>query len=293
MSGRKLGRGLDILISKEKEEARPESGPEVLLLDPEGIRANPAQPRKHFSMQDLEEIKASIAREGILQPLLVRKTADGYQLVAGERRLRAARELGLDKVPAIQLAVGEERLLELALIENLQRADLDPIEVARAYRQLMEVRRWTQEALATALGLSRPSVANAVRLLDLPEDIQGAVARGQITSGHAKLLLAIPDAREQRLLFERIAEEKLSVRDLELAVEETDEEGSRNGSAAGPRKGKKQGSEKKPHVVSLEERFSERLGTKVRIRERNGKGRITIDFFSPDEFERIKDIILR
>jgi ParB family transcriptional regulator, chromosome partitioning protein len=296
MSTRKLGRGLDMLIARE--EAKPEASPEgseVLSLDPQRIRPNPEQPRKQFSMKDLEELRASIAREGILQPLLVRKVADGFQLVAGERRLRAARELGLDRVPAIQVAVGEDRLLELALIENLQREDLNPIEVANAYRQLMEVKGWTQESLAAALGLSRPSIANTVRLLELPEDIQGSVVRGHITAGHAKLLLAVTDPREQRLLFERIAEEKLTVRDLEMAVEESaDKKVAAGDSSETPRRGRKaRGGDKRPHLVSLEERFSERLGTRVRIREKNGKGRISIDFFSADEFERIQEIILK
>lgn len=277
-----------------REEAKPE-GSEVLFLDPDRIRPNPEQPRKQFSMKELEELRASIAKEGILQPLLVRRTGDGFQLVAGERRLRAARELGLEKVPAILVSVGEDRLLELALIENLQREDLNPIEVAKAYRQLMEVKGWTQESLASALGLSRPSIANAVRLLELPEDIQGSVVRGHISAGHAKLLLAVTDPKEQRLLFERIAEEKLTVRDLEVAVEENVEEKGPVGDSSGvPRKGRKgRGAERKPHVVSLEERFSERLGTRVRIREKNGKGRISIEFFSADEFERIREIILR
>jgi ParB family chromosome partitioning protein len=278
-----------------REEARESSGgPEVVLLEPGRIRPNPQQPRKQFAVKDLEELRTSIEKEGMLQPLLVRKVADGYQLVAGERRLRAARELGLDKVPAILTAVGEERLLELALVENLQREDLNPIEEAKAYRQLMEVKQWTQEELAAALGLSRPTVANAVRLLDLPEDIQGSVVRGHITAGHAKLLLAVPDPKEQRLLFERIAEEKLTVRDLEVEVDEGQEKAGQGSGAGGPRKARRaRGAEKRPHVVSLEERLSERLGTRVRIREKNGKGRISIEFFSPDDFDRIQEIILK
>lgn len=287
MTGRKLGRGLDMLIARES--AVPHA--EVLELDPHSIKPNPQQPRKRFSIQDLESLKASIAREGILQPLLVRKVGESYELVAGERRLRASQDLGLSKVPAILTSIPDERLLEVALIENIQREDLNPIELAQAYRQLMDVKSWTQELLAQSLGLSRPAVSNTIRLLELPEDIQNSLIRGHVTMGHAKVLLSVTDPKEQRLLFERIAEEKLTVRDLE-GVKETiappaPEAGSRAEGRPKPRAG-----QKSPHILSLEEQFSERLGTKVRIREKNGRGRIAIDFYSSDDFERVRQAIL-
>ena len=202
MTGRKLGRGLDMLIAKEspppasgepvgapggslpppdpeppapRDEEAPgagDPGTEVLDLEPSRITVNPDQPRKRFALDELERLKGSIEKEGVLQPLVVRRVEEGFQLVAGERRLRAAQELGLKKVPAIAVTVGDERLLELALIENIQREDLNPVELANAFRRLMKAKDWTQEALAQALSLARPTVANLIRVLDLPEDMR-------------------------------------------------------------------------------------------------------------------------
>jgi len=278
---------LEMLISKES--ASPAT--EVVEVDPAKVQPNPEQPRKRFPINELEMLKSSIARDGFLQPIVVRRNGDAYQLVVGERRVRAAQDLGLEKIPAIVMSVGDDRLLELALIENVQREDLNPIELAQGYRQLMGVKGWTQEALAENLGLSRSSVSNTLRLLDLPEDMQGAIVRGQISMGHAKVLLSVSDPKEQRLLFERVAEEKLTVRDLE---EERDEVGESPGETKEKgRRGRRTGSsETPPHVASLEEEFSERLGTRVRIREKGGKGKVIIEFYTTEDFERIRQIIL-
>jgi ParB family chromosome partitioning protein len=274
-----------MLISQEPV---PPTG-EILQLDPRRIAPNPDQPRKRFPASELEMLKASIAREGCLQPLLVRQDGDSFQLVAGERRLRAAQELELKTVPAVLLPVGEDRLLELALVENVQREDLNPIELAQGYRQLMDVKGWTQENLAEALGVSRSGVSNTLRLLELPEDIQDSIARGQITMGHAKVLLSVSEPREQRLLFERIAEEKLTVRDLE----EEREAKMPPGGDQSPRRRKKprDGVTTPPHIQNLEEQFSEALGTRVRIRERRGRGKLVIEFYSAEDFERIRNVL--
>ena len=288
MTGRKLGRGLDMLIARESTTLKNE----VLELDPASVLPNPSQPRKRFSVNDLEMLKASIARDGVLQPILVRRVGETHQVVAGERRLRAAKDLGLEKIPALLVAVGDDRLLEVALIENIQREDLNPIELALAYRQLMEVRKWTQEVLAQTLALSRPGVANTLRLLELPEDIQSSITRGQITMGHAKVLLSVTDPKEQKLLFEKIAEEKLTVRDLEGA-RETVGVGGEVGKGIGPAKDRRARiGQKNPLLVSLEERFSEKLGTRVRIREKGGRGRVVIEFYTGEDFERIRQLIL-
>ena len=292
MPGSKLGRGLDMLIAKEAspKETRPR-GTEVLQLDPNAIKRNPEQPRKSFSQNELEMLKNSISQEGVLQPILVRQVGDSHQLVAGERRLRASQDLGLKQIPALTVTIGEERLLEVALIENIQREDLNAIELAEAYRELMESRDWTQEVLSQSLGVSRASVSNAIRLLELPDDMQDAVVRGRITMGHAKVLLSVSDPEEQRGLFEKIAEEKLSVRELEGARETTDSRLAEKKSEGGGSQ-RKRATNKSPHLVSLEEQFSERLGTRVRLHEKNGRGKVTIEFYSPEDFERIREIIL-
>lgn len=287
MAGRKLGRGLDELIAG----AAPVPATQVLQVPIGEIEPNPYQPRKDFPLEELEALRTSIAREGFLQPVVVRKLADDrYQLVVGERRLRAAQDLGLESVPALLVTVEDDRLLELALVENVQREDLNPIELANGYRQLLEIKGWTQEVLAESLGLSRSSVSNTLRLLDLPEDIRNAIARGQITMGHAKVLLSVEDAREQRVLFERIAEEKLTVRDLE---EERQAAAAAEEVSQPTKKGRRKPTPQlPPHVQSLADELSEALATRVRIRERAGKGRVIIEFYSPEDFERIRETLL-
>jgi ParB family transcriptional regulator, chromosome partitioning protein len=282
MSNRKLGRGLDVLISKP---LNPEAQ-NILQIDPAAITANPKQPRKRFSLNELEELKASISREGILQPILVRERGGRYELVAGERRLRAAQDLGLATVPAIAIDVSDDRMLEIALVENIHRENLNPIEIGEAFRQLLQLKGWTQEALAQNLSFSRPAITNYLRLLDLPEDIQNSIARGQISMGHAKVLLTVSDAKEQRLLFEKIAEEKLSVRDLEGV--RTDEGATPTRKSVSRRKG----AEKSPQVASLEDELSRAVGTRVKIRQGKGKGSVSIEFYTNDDFERIRKRLL-
>ena len=323
MAKRKLGRGLDALIgrretvgeadtpapktseprSKRRPSTETTSGPvqpppdetpgealKTLSLNPRDIEVNPDQPRKEFSADELNALKTSVAQEGILQPILVRLVDGRYQLVAGERRLRAAQELSLEKVPALVIEVPDERLLELALIENIHRADLNPVELAEAYQHLIAKNGWTQETLAKKLGVSRPLVANTLRVLELSEPMLNALVRGQITAGHAKVLLSVSDDEERQLLFDRIAEEKLTVRDLEDSRDtETRPPEDRSGARRKPR-----GSNpKKPYIVSLEEELSAELGSRVRIVERkSGKGSLTVEFYSKDDFERLRKLLI-
>ncbi|MEE3181151.1 MAG: ParB/RepB/Spo0J family partition protein, partial [Planctomycetota bacterium] len=271
-----------------------DSGPAVLMVNPAEIQENPQQPRKDFPLTELEALKTSLARDGFLQPLLARKEKKGYLLVAGERRLRASRELGLEEVPIMLSEADDDKLLELALIENLHRDDLNPIELGEAYKGLMQVKSCTQEQVAEQLGLSRSAVSNTIRLLELPADIKKALVRGQITAGHAKVLLSASSAADQRMLFERIAVENLSVRETEAALRGDDLDLEVEAAEKPGRKRPKQ-AEKDPNVLKLEEELMESLGARVAIRvrgKRKQQGVLSISFNSQDEFERLREKLL-
>ena len=273
MVQRRLGRGLDYLLSGSEEV----DAAEVLELDVNRLRPNPFQPRREFPDEELEELAASIREHGVLQPVLVRAQGEDYELIAGERRLRACQRLGLPTVPAIVRVADDSQMLELALIENIQRENLDPIEEARAYASYVQRLDLTHEQVAQRLGKSRSSVANMIRLLDLPGDVQDSVSRGTLSMGHARALLALQDAERQRALAQRVEQEKLSVRDVERMVREAL---SPKASSAAPR-------EKSPHIADIERRLSERLGTRVTLRDRRGRGRIVIDYYTHEDLDRM------
>ncbi len=292
MSARKLGRGLDSLIRKTEDPPTSESQEtdlEVRQLDPRQIRVNRAQPRTHFDDQALRELSASIKNEGILQPLVVRPDdAGGFELVAGERRLRASLSLRLETVPVIVQSIDPERLLRLALIENIQREDLNPVELALAYRELQKVNEWTQEQVAEKLGKKRSSVANSLRFLDLEAPVRDALASGRLSAGHAKLLLSVEDGKERIALFERAVEDGWTVRRLDQEIRERrgapppKKSPGKASARGGPAK------KKDPQLKKLEEELGRALGTKVEIDPRGGeKGRIAIDYFSAEDLTRI------
>lgn len=274
-----LGRGLDALIP------RPTQGePGVLQLAVERVRRNPHQPREHFDDERLGELAASIAVHGVLQPIVVRQLADGdYELVAGERRLRASRLAGLTHVPAIvrETAGGEQ--LELALIENLQRADLNAIEAALAYRELTHRFGLTHEAVARQVGKSRVAISNALRLLDLAPETRQAISEGQISEGHGRALAAITVPELQRAVLAVVLEQGLSVRQTEELVRR------KRDTAPAPRR--------RPEVTGdladLEAQLRGMLATKVGISRTRRGGRLTIDFYSDEELDRIYAIITR
>ncbi|GIW72076.1 MAG: chromosome partitioning protein ParB [Planctomycetota bacterium] len=280
---RRLGRGLDELLA---EIERPRAG-QLVELVPEQIDPNPAQPRTRFDPEQLQELVDSIARHGILQPLVVRagRRPERYELVAGERRLRAALKLGLARVPAVVVEVSDERMLELALVENLQRQALDPIEEAEAYRHLLQRFHYTQEEVAARVGRSRSSVANALRLLELPEGVRAEVASGRLSAGHARALAGLRQPELQERLAARIVREGLSVREAEAEVQ-------RLKAGAGPEPGRERPPRRRssgrrpPYLDQLENELCRRLGTRVRIEQRaRARGRIVIDFHSDDQFE--------
>ena len=265
---RRLGRGLGSLLA----DARPqEPRSEIPLRE---IRPNPFQPRKTFDAGALQELQKSIERHGLMQPVVVRPAPEGYELISGERRWRAARLAGKEAIPAVvRTGVADESMLELALVENVQRRDLDPIEKARGYRQLQETLDLTQEQVATKVGLQRSTVTNHLRLLDLPEPVQDAVAQGLLSMGHARALLGLRDEKAQLALMEEAVRRDLSVREVERRVRgPVSSEAAKPEAAAEPKP--------EPWVGEVEGRLRESLGTKVRVANgRNYRGQIVIEYY--------------
>jgi ParB family chromosome partitioning protein len=273
MSKSVLGRGLGSLIPHTKSlvaEVLPGARQEVAEVPVESIQPNPRQPRVHFSASELEDLLNSIKEHGILMPLVLTKTARGFELIAGERRLRAAKMLGLKTVPAVVRSATEQEKLELALIENIQRQDLNALEEAFAYRALIDEFNLKQEEVAKRTGKSRSAIANTLRLLDLPDSIQAALREGKITKSHARTLLAESDPKKQHILFEAMLRGEVTVRAAEYAVS------AHKRRAPGARR-------VDPNISAHEKRLEEILGTKVEIRERGGKGAITLHFYSKDD----------
>ncbi|MEB1808239.1 MAG: ParB/RepB/Spo0J family partition protein [Bacillaceae bacterium] len=270
-----LGKGLQAFFPEAANE-KEEKVQEIKVKD---LRPNPYQPRKNFSQKSIEELKESIQNHGILQPLIARKSIKGYEIVVGERRYRAAIEAGLETVPVVIRDLSEEKMMELALIENLQREDLNPIEEAMAYEKLMQHMQVTQEQLAIRLGKSRPHVANHLRLLQLPNVVQQFIQDGKLSMGHGRALLGLKDKSSLSRLLEKVLQEKLSVRELEKLVQRINENVSRET--------KKENDTKSPFVKSSEESLRNFFGTSVTIKKGKRKGKIEIDFFSEDDLERI------
>lgn len=283
-----LGKGLSALIPGEfHEQAILELGPgltpegsQVLQLDPRTIEPNPKQPRLHFDEETLQELAESIRRDGVREPVTVRKRGSAYQLVIGERRLRGAIMAGLKTVPALCHDVADNDMLRLGLIENIQREDLNPIEVARAYQALIAELGLTQEELANQVGKKRVTVTNTLRLLNLPEDVQERVADGSVSMGHARALLALETADAQRTACRKIIKEGLSVRQAEKLASPLKPR---------PKKGKPP---KDPNLSAIEDDLRRRLGTRVTLRPTgNNRGKVEIEYFNLDDLDRILDVL--
>ena len=271
-----LGRGLGALI-RETAPAAPR--PAERMLDVDAIRPNTYQPRRHFDEAAIAEMTESIREQGVVQPLLVRRKDDGYELVAGERRLRAARAAGLTSVPVVVREMSDRDALEIALVENLQREDLSPLEEAAAFRKLVAEFGLTQEEVAKRVGKSRPAVANTIRLLDLPEAVLDELRAGRLSAGHARALLTLRDAARQIALAKEAVRLRLNVRQLEARV------------AAPATSPPDSARVVAPEVADVERHLMRALGTKVRIRSSGKRGKIIIEFHSLDEFDRISGII--
>lgn len=277
-----LGKGLSALIP----DMQPEDAERVQELPIDRIQPNPYQPRKRFDDAKLAELAESIKAHGIVQPLVVRKAGDGYELVVGQRRLLAARMAGLAEVPVVVSDLDDAEMIQVALIENLQREDLNPMEEAESYRRLVEEFGMSQEELAGVLGRSRPSIANTLRLLNLQPEVQEVVSRGTISMGHARALLAIQDPALQVEACRYVVEHELSVRETEDLVRRVLASGRVGG------KEKREERPKDPEIASLEERLRRVFGTQVRIIPGKKKGKIEIEYYSDDDLERILALVL-
>ncbi len=270
---RRLGLGLDALLGDAPEKADPNDD----QVDVQRVDPNPFQPRTDFDDESLRGLADSIRRSGVLQPILVRRVNGHFQLVAGERRLRAARLAGLERIPAVVRELDDRRMLEIALVENLQRRDLNAMEKAHAFRRLMQLTGCTQDEVAREVGLARPSVANFLRLLDLPPEVQEAVSRGTISMGHARALLGTPNATLQKSLARRIVEEELSVRDVEKIVAGS---ASPAGTVVASRP-------KDPYLEDLERRMGDFFGTRVVLTPNPRGGKVTVEWYTDDQFAGI------
>lgn len=278
-----LGKGLDLLIPKsEPVEEKKTADPQVLKISQ--VEPNRNQPRKQFDKESLQELAGSIKQYGIIQPIIVAKKEDYYEIIAGERRWRAAKMAGLKEVPVVIKEYSEKEIAEISLIENIQRENLNPIEEAKAYKSLIEEYNLTQEELSERISKSRTQITNTMRLLKLHDKVQKMLIDGSISAGHARALLGLEIQEEQLLTAQKIVAENLSVRQTEDLVRQINN----------PPKSKKTSLKIKNSVFykDLERRMTEALGTKVKINQKEqGKGRIEISYFSEDELDRIFTII--
>lgn len=275
-----LGKGINALFAN-MEVAQEEGTQEVQLKD---LRPNPYQPRKLFDESAIDELKESIIQHGVLQPIIVRKSLKGYEIVVGERRFRAAKKAGLKTIPAVIRELTDQQMMELAVLENLQREDLTPIEEAKAYQSLIENLHITQEELAKRLGKSRPHIANHMRLLALPPYIQNLISENKLSMGHGRALLALKKKEKMKLLVEKIVKEQLNVRQVEQLVQQMNEHV--------PRETKRDKRDEKDLFIQERESYlREKLGTSVVIKQQKKKGKIEIEFFSKDDLERILEIL--
>ena len=286
-----LGRGLDALLPSGSGDAGLEARGNLLELPLDAIVANPNQPRRSFDEPGITELAASIGELGILQPLLVREVGGGvYELIAGERRLRAARTAGLETVPAIAVDTDERGSLERAIVENVHRADLNPMEEAAAYRQLIAEAGLTQEELGDRLGKNRVTITNALRLLDLPTSIQRLLVEGRLTAGHGRALLRLSDNPFQERMARRAAEEKLSVRETEDQVARYLD---MTGGVTAGRAGSRRTAEESAAASDAQRRLADHLQTRVKVQMGKRKGKITLDFVSAEDLERLVAAITR
>ena len=279
-----LGKGLRALFPGELHIDNEYKEKNFLEIDVKVVKPNPYQAREDFTPENMEKLKNSIREKGIVQPIAVRRIDGGYELIAGGRRLRAAKEVGIKKIPAYVLSVyKKEDLLELSIIENIQRENLNPIELGKGYRRLMEECSLTQEDIAKKVSVDRTTIANLLRLLNLPDEVKESLRKGEITIGHARTLLSLRDPQKQINCLKKIIENQMSVRELESIVYKKTESKREKKEDELP--------SKELWVIEFENKIRDVIGTKVSINEKNEKGYIKIEFYSIDELERIIELL--
>lgn len=274
-----LGKGLGALIPDV--EAEQDNKKDYFYCDTHMIRPNRFQPRRHFPDEDLAELSESIKTQGILQPLLVRKDETGFELISGERRLRAAKRAGLTQVPVLLKRVGDDKLLEMAIVENIQREDLNPIEEAEAYYRLISQLKLTQDQASARVGKSRSAVANFLRLRQLPEQIKADINKGTLSMGHARALLGAETSTQQLAAWRAVISKKLSVRETEALVRRLKAEKKTPRVSAN--------NSEQIHLSRIAEDLSGHLGTKVMIKKHGPKGKVEIEFYNNDDLDRLID----
>ena len=279
-----LGKGLSALIPERPDAAAYQATQQVEIGL---IRDNRFQPRQNYPEAGLEELMASIKENGFLQPILVRKTSDGYEVIAGERRLKAARKLSLERIPVIVREATDKEALVLAIVENVQREELNPVEKAESYRRLIDEFQYSQEEVARSVGKDRATVANLLRILKLPKEIQKGLFDGKISEGHARALLSVEEANAQMLLYLETVQKGFSVREVE---ERSKKVGGQASKIARKAKGKAKA--KDPEILKLEEELRLILGTKVSVQNnRKNKGKVIVEYYSLDDLDRILEVI--
>ena len=277
MERRALGKGISALIPEKETHIKNE----IIYVGPGQIKPNPFQPREEFNQEHIEELAQSIKEKGVIQPLLVRRKGDYYELIAGERRLRACNSLGLKELPVIVKDVDDKDSLEYALIENIQRESLNPIEEAHAYQHLIDKFQVTQEKISIGLGKARTTIANTLRLLKLPHEIQEEMKKGRVSFAHGRALLEVDDENIQRRLSQEVISKNLSVRELESLIKMRRPRATKHRHPAA----------REPYLAVLEEELQHALSTKVRISKMKKRGNISIEFYSQEDLNRISGII--
>lgn len=277
---KRLGKGLDALIPS----LHVSDDDKVIEIPLKELRPNPYQPRKTFNEDSIGELAQSIKEHGVIQPIIVRTVLRGYEIIAGERRFRASQQCGLEKIPAVIRKFSDQQVMEIALIENVQREDLNAIEIANAYQALVEQFQFTQEELSVKVGKSRSHIANFLRLLQLPEDVKQHVSRGTLSMGHARAIVGVKDDKTKKELANMTVKNEWSVRFLEDFIKQMEEEKH-------PQKDKGKEKRKDPYIDQLEESLRDRYRTTVKIKHQNDKGKIELLYYSKDDLERLLDIL--